>query len=130
MNHSNDATIVKNFHIWGSENKIPTSTVHDAFVTNAAKMLDARKALRDIYAKASDNTSIKDTLDEMYRRGLPKELYKKYLDEAIDIGLIPVVGRSKVGGKIITDEDVLKREDILREIDEDFRSNRYWYGIG
>jgi len=129
-NHSNDATIVKNFHLWGKENNIGTSTVHDAFVTNIVDMLSARDALKGIYAKASKNQSIKATLDEMRARGLPRDIYNKYLEEAIDIGLIPVVGRSKVGGKLLRKEDILTSEDILKEIPTSFKSNRYWYGIG
>lgn len=130
MNHSNDATLVKQFHIWGSKNGVPTSTIHDAFFTNAGEMLKARSALRQIYANAADKNVIKATLDEMLARGLPRELYQKYLDEAIDIGLIPVVGRSHIGGKLLTDDDILLRKDILAEIPEGFDSNFGWYGIG
>jgi hypothetical protein len=50
MNHSNDAVIVKRFHLWGRDNNVPTSTVHDAFFTSAVEMLRARNALRGIYA--------------------------------------------------------------------------------
>ena len=28
-NHSNDATLVKNFHLWGKKNAIGTGTIHD-----------------------------------------------------------------------------------------------------
>ena len=66
----------------------------------------------------------------MLARGLPKELYDKYLNEAIDIGLIPVVGRSRINGKLLTEEDILKATDILEELPPDFTSNRSWYGIG
>ena len=129
-NHSNDATIVKQFHIWGAKNGVATSSIHDAFVTNAGLMLDARKALRGIYSRAVSNTSIKDTLNELYNRGLPRDLYLKYLKEAQDIGLIPVAGRSNIGGRIISDKDILKPEDVLQQVDESLGSNRYWYGIG
>lgn len=129
-NHSNDATLVKNFHIWGKNNNVTTSTVHDAFVTNAADMLPARQALRELYAHAASNDSIKATLDEMYRRGLPREIYLQYLNEAIDIGLIPVAGRSVVGGKVLTQADILYPEQILEQVENDFKKNRYWYGIG
>lgn len=129
-NHSNDAVLVKKFHIWGRKNDTTTSTVHDAFVTNAADMLPARQALREIYAEVSKSNSIKDTLDEMYRRGLPRELYLKYLNEAIDIGLIPVAGRSIVGGKVLTEKDILHPEEILEKIEDTFKQNKYWYGIG
>lgn len=130
MNHSNDATLVKQFHIWGANNGVPTSTIHDAFFTNAGEMLKARTALRQIYANAADKNVIKATLDEMRARGLPQDVYQKYLDEAIDIGLIPVVGRSRIGGKLLTDQDILLRKDVLEAIPGGFESNFGWYGIG
>lgn len=129
-NHSNDAVIVKRFHLWGRENNISTSTVHDAFVTNAADMLKARKALRSIYADTLESNSIKDTLDEMLARGFPRELYNKYLNEAIDIGLIPVAGRSRINGKLLTEADILTRYDILQAVPPGFSNNRSWYGVG
>lgn len=129
-NHSNDATLVKQFHIWGSKNNVDTATIHDAFFTNAADMLRAKQALRERYAKSLERNSIKLTLDEMRARGMPDELYYKYLNEAIDIGLIPVVGRSRIGGKILESSDILTVEDILENIPDGFKSNRSWYGIG
>jgi SPP1 gp7 family putative phage head morphogenesis protein len=129
-NHSNDAVIVKKFHLWGKENGIPTSTIHDAFFANTADMLKARTALREIYAKTLDNNSILMTLNEMRARGLPQDLYDKYLNEAIDIGLIPVPGRSVIGGKVIKESDILTKEDILQQIEDDFKKDRGWYGVG
>jgi hypothetical protein len=129
-NHSNDATLVKQFHLWGKKIDVGTSTIHDAFFTNVSDMLRARGALRGIYGDAVESESIKATLQEMLNRGLPKELYDKYLNEAIDTGLIPVVGRSRIDGKLLTEKDILTRADILRNVDENFDKNRYWYGIG
>lgn len=129
-NHSNDAVIVKKFHLWGKNSKTPTSTIHDAFFTNAADMLKAREALREIYAEVLEKNIIKQTLDEMRARGLPKELYDKYLEEAIETGLIPIPGKSRVGGKLLTEEDILKRPDILKEIPKGFSKDYGWYGVG
>lgn len=129
-NHSNDAVIVKRFHLWGRKNKVATSTVHDAFFTNIGNMQRSREALREIYSDLVSNTSIKDTLDEMKARGLPKEIYDKYLQEAIDTGLIPVPGRSVVGGKVLQKEDILTPEDILEKIENDFKEDKGWYGVG
>lgn len=129
-NHSNDATLVKRFHLWGRETDVQTSTIHDAFFTNAADMLKARAALRKIYADALDANSIEKTLLEMRARGLPQEDYEAFREEAIRIGLIPVVGVSRVGGRLITEADILKRDEILMSVDESFSSNRYWYGVG
>ena len=93
-------------------------------------MLKARGALRKIYAETLDKNVIKMTLDEMRARGLPKELYDQYLNEAIDIGLIPVVGRSRIGGKLLTEKDVLTVKDILKEVPTEFKEDYGWYGVG
>lgn len=129
-NHSNDAVIVKRFHLWGKSKGIKTSTIHDAFFTNIGDMQPGRDALKGIYAELVSRQSVKATLDELRARGLPKELYDQYLQEAIDSGIIPVAGKSVVGGKVITEEDILKAEDILEEIENDFKNDRGWYGVG
>jgi hypothetical protein len=129
-NHSNDAVIVKQFHLWGKKNKVPTSTIHDAFFANATDMLPARQALREIYAEMLNNNVILMTLTEMKARGLPPALYDKYLNEAIDIGLIPVPGRSRVGGKLLKESDILKKEDILKKVPPGFVTDFSWYGVG
>jgi SPP1 gp7 family putative phage head morphogenesis protein len=128
-NHSNDAVLVKRFHLWGRGSGVQTSTVHDAFFTNAADMIKARAALREIYARAMDRNVIRLTLDEMRARGLPKAKYDAYLEEAIELGLIPVPGKSRIGGKLMKDSDILTREDVLREIPDDFFENFGWYGV-
>jgi hypothetical protein len=93
-------------------------------------MLNARNALRKIYAKTLDKNVIVSTLDEMKARGLPQDLYDKYLNEAIDIGLIPIAGRSVVGGKILKESDILLKEDILKEVPSNFEGDYGWYGVG
>lgn len=129
-NHSNDATIVKNFHLWGRENGVQTATVHDAFFTNVADMVPAKQALRQIYADSLKGNVVEAILDEMRARGLPKALYEKYMDEAVEKGLIPIPGKSKVGGRTLKESDILRAEDILQDIREDFKNNRSWYGVG
>lgn len=129
-NHSNDAVIVKRFHLWGKENNVGTSTIHDAFFANAADMLKARAALRGIYAKTLDKNVIVNTLNEMRARGLPQELYDQYMNEAIDCGLIPVAGRSRIGGRIITQDDILTKDDILQQVPSGFKTDYGWYGVG
>ncbi len=129
-NHSNDATLVKRFHLWGKENNVATSTIHDAFFANTADMVPARIALRKIYANVLDNNQIIRTLDEMHARGLPDALYEQYLNEAIDKGLIPIAGRSVVGGRVIEDKDILKKEDVLQEVPTGFGDDYSFYGVG
>ena len=122
--------LVKKFHLWGKENNIATSTIHDAFFANASDMLKARKALRGIYGSVLERNVIRSTLDEMKARGLPDEVYNRYLNEAKDIGLIPVPGRSVVGGKVLTDSDILKLDEVTQEIPEGFKDDYGWYGVG
>jgi hypothetical protein len=52
------------------------------------------------------------------------------LEEAKDLGLIPVPGKSVVGGKVMKAEDILKREDILKDVPDQFEEDLYWYGVG
>jgi len=130
MNHSNDATLVKAFHLWGRKVGISTSTIHDAFFANAADMLSGRAALRNIYADTLDKNVVKDTLDEMRRRGLPRAIYNKYLEEAINIGLIPVPGKSVVGGKVLKDTDILRKSDVLAPVPAGFNNDLGFYGVG
>jgi hypothetical protein len=99
-------------------------------VSNAADMLEARQALREIYARTLRKNVIEDTLEEMRKRGMPASEVERFRNEAIEIGLIPVVGRSRIGGRLITEDDILTIEDILEIVPENFDSNRYWYGIG
>ena len=121
---------MKQFHLWGKKHNIATSTIHDAFFTNSADMLLARKALRSIYARALNRNVILETLNEMRNRGLPKEVYEAYLEEAIEKGLIPVKGKSKVGGRVVQDKDILDVKDILSPIPSGFSSDYGWYGVG
>ena len=130
MNHSNDATIVKQWHLWGAQNNISTSTIHDAFFANVVDMLPARSALRKIYARTLNRNVIVNTLNEMRSRGLPQELYDQYMEEAIEKGLIPIAGKSRIGGRLITDSDILKADDIVKPVPEEFNQDYYWYGIG
>ena len=93
-------------------------------------MLKARNALRKIYAKMLDRNVIKMTLEEMRKRGLPEEIYQRYLNEAIDVGLIPVPGRSRVGGRLLKESDILIPSDILKEVPKGFADDYGWYGVG
>jgi hypothetical protein len=93
-------------------------------------MVAGRAALRRIYADMLKSNPIMMTLDEMLARGLPKEIYNKYLEEAISTGLIPVPGKSIIGGKVVTIDDILKEEDVMREIKPGFKQDLSFYGIG
>jgi SPP1 gp7 family putative phage head morphogenesis protein len=112
-NHMNDATIVRQFHLWGRKNRILTSTIHDGFYTNIADSIKAKFKLREIYGDAIESDSLLNTLKEMRKRGLTDESYKRLVQKAIDDGLLnPANG--------------VTRKDILAEIPEGWD----WYGIG
>jgi len=129
-NHSNDAVMIKRFHLWGKKHKIATSGVHDAFVVHAAQMVEAKDGLREIYADLINNNVIRNTLKGMRARGLPKEVYDRYLKEAIDTGLIPIPGVSRIDGKLMVIDDILTREHIQEEVPKGFFDDKAWYGMG
>ena len=109
----NDATIVRKFHLWGKKNKVGTSTIHDGFFTNISDSLDAKWALREIYADAVEGDSLLKTLKEMRRRGLSEESYQLLLRKARADGLLDPQGG-------------ITASDIMSDIPEDWD----WYGIG
>jgi SPP1 gp7 family putative phage head morphogenesis protein len=112
-NHMNDASIVRKFHLWGRKNKVNTATIHDGFFTNLADSLDAKWALREIYADAVEGDTLLRTLKEMRRQGLSKESYDRLVKKAEELGLL-------------NPENGITSEDILEEIFED----EDWYGLG
>ena len=93
-------------------------------------MIKARGGLRKIYAQVMEKNVVEGTLKEMLARGLPRELYDQYREEAIMKGLIPVAGKSVVGGRVITEEDILKASEILAPVPKGFEQDLGWYGIG
>jgi DNA-directed RNA polymerase len=112
-NHSNDATLVRQFHLWGRKKNIPTATIHDAFFTNISVANQARSALRTIYADALQGDTVRKTLKEMRKRGLPRKAYLELLAEATQLGLIDPPNK-------------ITRRDILAPLKE----GQDWYGIG
>jgi len=112
-NHSNDAVIVRQFHLWGAKNNVETGTIHDAFFTNLGKAVPAKFALRQIYANALEQGTIKQTLAAMRKAGLSNKTYKLYLQRAKDDGLIDPVNK-------ITPSEIV----------EAIRPGNDWYGIG
>jgi len=112
-NHSNDAVIVRRFHLWGKKNKIGTGTIHDAFFTNIGHAELAKEQLRIIYADALDGNTIQNTLKAMRAKGMPDKTYKKLLKQAKELGLIDP-------------DNPLTRHDILAPLKEGYDL----YGIG
>jgi hypothetical protein len=112
-NHSNDAVIVRRFHLWGRKNGIGTGTIHDAFFTNIADAQRSKDALRTIYADALEGDTIRKTLDAWRKRGLSKSAYDILIADAKRRGLIDPPNK-------------LTRADILAPIKQGYD----WYGIG
>jgi len=112
-NHSNDAVIVRRFHLWGRKNNIGTGTIHDAFFTNIGHADKAKTALRTIYADALDGDTIRKTLKEMRKEGMSWKNYFKLLAEAKRLGLVDPPNK-------------ITRKEILGKIPE----GKDWYGIG
>ena len=112
-NHMNDATIVRQFHLWGAENDVPTATIHDAFFTNISHVDPAKQALREIYADASESDTIRNTLLAMRKNGMSEESYRALLARAIEDGLVDPPDR-------------ITRAEILAPIP----AGKDWYGIG
>jgi SPP1 gp7 family putative phage head morphogenesis protein len=112
-NHSNDAVIVRRFHLWARKNNVESGTIHDAFFTNIGEARRAKSALRTIYADALEGDTIRKTLKEMRRQGLSKKSYNELLRKAKEQGLIDPVNK-------------ITRKDILAPIQD----GQDWYGIG
>jgi len=113
-NHSNDAVLVRRFHLWGRKNKIETGTIHDAFFTNLGDAVPAKSALRQLYADALREGTIEKTLKAMRASGMSRSTYRKYLQRAKDDGLLQ------------SGPDALTYKEILAPIKE----GNDWYGIG
>jgi len=112
-NHSNDAVIVRRFHLWARKNNVDSGTIHDAFFTNIGEARRAKDALRTIYADALEGDTIRKTLREMRRQGMSYRTYQRLLKEAKDQGLIDPPNK-------------ITRKDILAPL----KDGQDWYGIG
>jgi SPP1 gp7 family putative phage head morphogenesis protein len=113
MNHGNDATIVRQFHLWGRENSIDTATIHDAFFTHITQAEKSKEALRKIYAEALNGDVVKETLKEFRRSGLSYDSYQELLNRAVERGLVD-------------NPDGIRKEEVLRPL----RPGEDLYGIG
>jgi SPP1 gp7 family putative phage head morphogenesis protein len=84
--HADDASVVRQLHLWGRRTGIPTSTIHDAAALNINEIDPLLAEVRDIYKRFAQYPKVKKTLDALREEGLPDELYFKYLKEAEDLG--------------------------------------------
>ena len=112
-NHSNDAVIVRRFHLWGRKKNIGTGTIHDAFFTNISHSEQAKEQLRTIYADALGGDTIRKTLKAMRAEGMSNKTYNELLKEAKEL-------------ELIDPKDPLLRKDIIAPLKEGYDV----YGIG
>jgi SPP1 gp7 family putative phage head morphogenesis protein len=112
-NHMNDASIVRQFHLWGKRAGVGTGTIHDAFFTNIGDVDLAKDALREIYANAAESDTIRNTLRAMRDKGMSEESYQRLLQQAKEDGLIDP-------------PNPITRADVLAKIP----MGHDWYGIG
>jgi len=84
--HADDASVVRQIHLWGRKVGIPTSTIHDAAALNINEIDPLLAEVREIYKRFAQYPKVKKTLDALREDGLPDELYFKYLKEAEDLG--------------------------------------------
>lgn len=112
-NHMSDASIVRQYHLWGRKNNIDTATIHDAFMTNVALAKKSKDALREIYGNAAEADILRKTLRAMRDEGMSRQSYEKFLRKAKEMGLLDP-------------SDPLTKKEILQEIKEGFD----FYGIG
>jgi len=112
-NHMNDASIVRQFHLWGARSNTPTATIHDAFFTNIGNAQKAKDALRVIYADSLDSDTLLNTLKQLRREGMSRKSYDLLVKRAIEDGLL-------------NPANALTREEILAPI----RPGYDFYGIG
>jgi hypothetical protein len=112
-NHMNDASIVRQFHLWGRNNGVSTATIHDAFFTNLGDVARAKRALREIYADALDGDTIRQTLKAMRQEGLSEETFQMLLAKAKEDGLVDP-------------PNPITRDEVLAPI----KAGYDWYGIG
>lgn len=112
-NHMNDASIVRQFHLWGKKNNVGTATIHDAFFTNIGDATRSKWALREIYADALEGDTINNTLKRMRDEGMSEKTYRELVAKARADGLIDPPNK-------------ITRADVLAKIPKGMD----WYGIG
>ena len=112
-NHMNDASIVRQFHLWGRKNKVDTATIHDAFFTSISDVTAAKNALREIYADALEGDTVRRTLRAMRESGMSQETYERLLAQAKADGLIDPPNK-------------ITKAEVLAPI----KPGNDWYGIG
>jgi SPP1 gp7 family putative phage head morphogenesis protein len=112
-NHANDASIVRQFLLWGRKNNVDTATIHDAFFTNIADAQRAKDAIRSLYADAVESNTILNTLKAMRADGLSQATYNR------------LVAKAKAEG-LIDPPNKITKKDILAPIPKGFD----FYGIG
>lgn len=85
-NHSLDASLLRIYHLEAQRRGIPSASIHDAIFHNVNQLDEGVDMLFQAYEQARDYPNIRATLDAIHDAGLPDSLYRKYLQEAEELG--------------------------------------------
>ena len=86
--HANDASVVRQFHLWGRRNDVDTATIHDAVFTPITMSEPSRVELLKIYSRFRDDDNLFKNLKLARRQGLSKASYEEFLEQAKRTGLL------------------------------------------
>ena len=86
--HTNDASVVRRFHLWGRNTNTETATIHDAIFIHANDVNPSIDELNRIYAEFTDSNHFLANLNNLRRAGLSDESYDEFLDNARELGFL------------------------------------------
>ena len=86
--HTNDASVVRRFHLWGRRTNTETATIHDAVFVHANDVPLSIYELNKIYAEFTDSNHFLSNLDNLRRSGLSRESYNEFLEDARRLGFL------------------------------------------
>ena len=86
--HTNDASVVRRFHLWGRRSNTDTATIHDAVFIHANDVNPSIDELNRIYAEFTDQGHFLANLDNLRRAGLSEESYNQFLEDARQLGFL------------------------------------------
>ena len=86
--HTNDAAVVRRFHLWGRQTGTDTATIHDAVFIHANDVNPSIDQLNRIYAQFTDQGHFLANLNNLRKAGLSEESYNQFLEDARRLGFL------------------------------------------
>ena len=86
--HTNDASVVRRFHLWGRNSNTDTATIHDAVFIHANDVNPSIDQLNRIYAEFTDSNHFLANLNNLRSAGLSRESYNEFLEDARRLGFL------------------------------------------